>query len=265
MRTWPFLLCGLLVAHAWAGEWRDSLTPPQPGAFAPLRPLKCVYRFGWESIVAAEANFEISKTPQNQYQLGMKTQTIGFVRSVWRLDAEHTASCDATTFRPIRLHQVEAYKAKTLTTDADFSPAEAKRATQVKLAKGPQPPPEKMRKFKCPNLFDLQSALLFLRSQNLAQGERYRIVVFPAKSAYLADLEVVGHEKVKVPAGSYDAIKCQLRLQEVDKHLKLSPHQKFKRAYIWVSDDRDRLIVKVQADIFVGSVWCELQSVSFAP
>ena len=76
-------------------------------------------------------------------------------------------------------------------------------------------------------------------------------------------MEVAGREKVKVPAGSYDAIKCQLSLQEVDKHLKLAPHQKFKRASVWVSNDRDRIILKIQADIFVGSVWCELESVEF--
>jgi hypothetical protein len=49
----------------------------------------------------------------------------------------------------------------------------------------------------------------------------------------------------------------------VDKNLQLAPHQKFKRAFIWVSDDRDRLVLKIQAEIFVGSVWCELQSVDF--
>jgi hypothetical protein len=47
--------------------------------------------------------------------------------------------------------------------------------------------------------------------------------------------------------------------------MQLEPHRKFKRASAWLSDDRDRLILKVQADIAVGSVWTELQTVEFAP
>ena len=124
-------------------------------------------------------------------------------------------------------------------------------------------PPGKERRFKCANLFDLQSGLLFIRSQRLEAGDRYRFIVYPATYGYLVDIEVLGREKLKVPAGSYDAIKCQVRLQEVNKNLELEPHKKFKRAYAWLSDDADRLMLKIQADIFVGSVWCELQSVEF--
>jgi hypothetical protein len=181
------------------------------------------------------------------------------------MDSQYTASCALSTLRPLRLHQTEVYKAKTLTTDTTFSADAVRHSTQVTPAKGPPPPPDKEHRFKYGNVFDLESALLFLRSQSLDQGDRYRIVVFPARGAYLADVEVVSREKVKVPAGSYDAIKCQLSLQEVDKNLQLAPHKKFKRAFAWVSDDRDRIVLKIQADIFVGSVWCELESVDFTP
>jgi hypothetical protein len=44
----------------------------------------------------------------------------------------------------------------------------------------------------------------------------------------------------------------------------LAPYPKFKRAYAWISDDADRLLLKVSGEIFVGSVWVELQSVKFA-
>jgi hypothetical protein len=263
MRIWLCLLCCLCLTPAWAADWRDTLTPSQPGDFPPQRPVKAVYRFGWGGVVAAQANFDLTKPSNDLYELSMNTATTGFVRTLWRMDSQHSASCNAVTLRPIKLHQVEAYKAKTLTTETEFLPDVVRHTTQVTLPKGPQPPPDKVHKFKFGNVFDLQSTLLFLRSQKLAQGDRYRIVVFPGKGAYLADVEVVGREKVKVPAGSYDAIKSRLRLQEVDKNLQLAPHEKFKRAFIWVSDDRDRLVLKVQADIFVGSVWCELQSVEF--
>jgi hypothetical protein len=259
-RWWLLLLAWLLAVPAWAEDWRDTLTPPQPGKFAPPRPYKSVYRFGWGGITAAQANFDFAKGPRGQYQVSMTTQTTGFVRSLWKMDSQHTACCTASTLRPIHLQQTEVYKSKTETTKTDFSAEGARRTTQVTPSKEP---PDKEHRFKCPNVFDLQTALLFVRSQRLQQGDVYRLVVFPSKAAYLAEIEVVGREKLKVPAGSYDAIKCQLRLQGITKHLELEPHKKFKRAFVWVSDDRDRLMLKIEAEIFVGSVWTELQSVEF--
>ncbi len=49
------------------------------------------------------------------------------------------------------------------------------------------------------------------------------------------------------------------------KNLELEPHKKFKRAFAWLSDDRDRMLLKIEAEIFVGSVWCELQSDGLPP
>jgi hypothetical protein len=261
MSRWLLLLlCCLFVLPLRADDWRATLNPPQPGNFLPPRPLKAVYRFGWGAITAAQANFDFSKAPHGLYQLNMTTQTTGLVRTMWKMDSQHTAYCTASTLRPIRLQQTEAYKSETQTTKTEFSAEGARRTTQVTPS---TEPPDKEHRFKCPNVFDLQSALLFVRSQRLQPGDHYRLVVFPSKAAYLADIEVLGREKLKVPAGSYDAIKCQLHLQGIDKHMELEPHKKFKRAYAWLSDDRDRLLLKIEAEIFVGSVWTELQSVQF--
>jgi hypothetical protein len=41
----------------------------------------------------------------------------------------------------------------------------------------------------------------------------------------------------------------------------LVPHGKFKRATAWISDDSDRLPLRMNAQIFVGSVWVELVKV----
>jgi hypothetical protein len=66
-----------------------------------------------------------------------------------------------------------------------------------------------------------------------------------------------------VRAGSYNAIKLDLKLQRVSKKNELEPHRKFKRATIWVSDDNDRLLLRIESQIFVGTVTAELQSVRF--
>ncbi len=262
MKLLLLLLAWLLAVPAWAGDWRETLSAPKPGRFPPPRPLQAVYRFGWSGVTAAQANFDLSKAPRGQLRLAVTTQTIGFVRTLWRMDTQHTALCQAATLRPIRLQQTEIYKDETETTQAVFSPESVVRQTRVTPLKGPQ---EKEKRFKMPNVFDLQTALLFVRSQRLQAGERYRLVVYPSTSGYFAEIEVLGREKLKVAGGSCDAIKCQVRLQGVTKKYALAPHKKFKRAFAWLSDDRDRLLLKIEAEIFVGSVWAELQSVKFEP
>src|SRR5262249_24953792 len=70
-------------------------------------------------------------------------------------------------------------------------------------------------------------------------------------------------EKISVHAGNYNAIKVDLQLKRIGKHLELEPHRKFRRATIWVSDDTDRLLLRIEAQVFVGTVFAELQSVPF--
>src|SRR6266576_951069 len=54
----------------------------------------------------------------------------------------------------------------------------------------------KTREFRFPNLFDLHSAMLYLRSQSLSDRSTHRVVVYPATSAYLATITVLGREKI---------------------------------------------------------------------
>ncbi|MFL6546743.1 MAG: DUF3108 domain-containing protein, partial [Candidatus Udaeobacter sp.] len=111
--------------------------------------------------------------------------------------------------------------------------------------------------------FELHSAALYLRSQPLKDHSVYRVVVFPATSAYLATITVVGRERISVRAGTYNAIKLDLQLKRINKHLELEPHRKFRRGTIWVSDDAERLLLRIEAQVFVGTVFAELQSVHF--
>ena len=224
--------------------------------------MKAVYRFGWSGMTAAEAKFDLAKAPRGQIKLTMTTKTTGIVRTMWRMDSDHTAYCQAATLRPIRFEQKEVYKDETEATKAEFSEEGVRRTTVVTPLKGPQ---EKEKRFKFPGVFDLQTGLFFVRSQRLQAGDCYRFVTYPGRIPYYAEVNVVGREKLKVAGGTYEAVKCKLGLQAVTKKMELAPHKKFKNAYAWFSDDKDRLLLKIEADVFVGSVWGELQSVEFEP
>lgn len=238
-----------------AAEWQSTLTRTPP-AFSPPRPLRATYVFGWSGFTAATSEVHFTKPSEDRFQLEGAGRTIGLARALWKLDANGRAVADADTLRPVEVKQTEAYRAKKIVTNLRFNNSGVKSERTENAA-------TKNFTFDFPGLFDLHSALLYLRGQPLKDGKSYRIVVYPAKNAYLTTVTVAGREKISVRAGKYDAIKLDLKLNRIGKDLELEPYKKFRRASIWISDDNDRILLRIEAQIFVGSVFTELQSVQF--
>src|SRR4051812_7289501 len=111
-------LCALVGAVR--ADWQDELTHT-PGTFAPLPPLKAHYRFGWAAFTAAEGDFEFSRPKKDITRLAVTAQSIGVVRSMWRMNVENVSTMQTSTFRPISMVQTEIYKNETQKTKVDFS------------------------------------------------------------------------------------------------------------------------------------------------
>ena len=242
-----------------AENWEATLSKDPAGNFPELRPLRASYRFGWSGLTAATGDVHFTKPSENKFQLDGTGRTIGFVRALWKLDVSYQAIASLETLRPIEAQQIETYRAKKIVTHLTFTNNGVTRAR----TEGKGAAEAKTRQFNFPNLFDLFSAMLYLRSQPLKDRSVYRVVAYPATNAYLATVTVVGREKISVHAGSYSAIKLDLQLKRIGKHRQLEPHRKFRRATIWVSDDAERLLLRIEAQVFVGTVFAELQSVRF--
>lgn len=242
-----------------AKNWEATLSKDPIGNFPEMRPLRASYRFGWSGLTAAAGDVHFTKPSEKKFQLDGTGRTIGFVRALWKLDVSYQAIASAETLRPIETQQIENYRSKKIVTHLAFTNNGVTRSrTEGKGAAA-----SKTRQFNFPNLFDLFSAMLYLRSQPLKERTVYRVVAYPATNAYLATVTVLGREKISVHAGSYSAIKLDLRLKRIGKQRQLEPHRKFRGATIWVSDDPERLLLRIEAQIFVGTVFAELQSVSF--
>ncbi|HEX3817970.1 MAG TPA: DUF3108 domain-containing protein [Chthoniobacterales bacterium] len=253
-------ICAAIVSCSafGASDWEKNVTPSQRGSFPNPRPFRATYQFGWNDVVAATAEVDFGKN-NGRLQLIGAGQTIGVVRTLWRYSVQQRAVADAATLRPILMHQVDETRRKIITTDLAFNPQGVVRLRTDNKSKKPAKP----KKFNFPGLFDLHTALLFIRSQPLTDGSVQRIVVYPATNAYLATITVAAHESVTVGAGTYKAIKLDLQLSKVGKERELEPHRKFKRASVWISDDSDRLLLRIEGGVFIGTVFAELQTVEF--
>jgi Protein of unknown function (DUF3108) len=265
LRPHRFAAIGLLFLFASTltsvgGSWQSTLTKDPPGNFPELRPLRATYRFGWAGFTAATSEIHFTKSSENKFQLEGAGRTIGLVRALWKIDAEYHSVANAETLRPIEARQTENYRSKQIVTHLAFT---NNGVTRTKTEAQASSPGTKTRQFRFADLFDMHSAMLYLRSQSLKNGDVYRVVVYPANSAYLATTTVLGREKISVRAGNYKAIKIDLQLKRIGKHMELEPHRKFRRATIWVSDDADRILLRIEGQIFVGTVWAELQSLQF--
>jgi len=239
-------------------DWSSTLSRDPRGSFPDPRPLHATYAFSWSGITAATADVWFHRGDENSFVLEGKGRTVGLARVLWRFDVNYRSVAHSQTLRPIEVRQTENIRSKRVETNLKFSDAGV-TSTRTETNR----PKSSSKNFALENLNDLHSALLYLRSQPLRDRSVFRLAVYPANSAYVATITVIGHERIKVHAGTYSAIKLDLRLERINKKNQLEPHRKFKRATAWVSDDNDRLLLRIEAQIFVGTIVTEIQSVRF--
>ena len=257
------LLCAAMLLGAGktlAADWEASVSPFTRGSFPEPRSLRAQYRFGWGDVTAATGDVRFSKAGDGKFRLEAVGGTSGLARTLWAYDVKHSATSDPHTLRPITVREVEKVRSKKLTTDLTFTDAGVTSVREEQRDSGVK---SKTRKFEFPNVWSLNSALLYLRTHPLQDGAVQRIVIYPATSAYLATVTVIGRDRITVPTGTYDAIKVDVQLKKIDKKRELQPHKKFRGASVWLSDDTDRLLLRIETEVFVGTVFAELESVQF--
>lgn len=117
----------------------------------------------------------------------------------------------------------------------------------------------KKGKFTSPTAqtFDLVSAYYFSRNldfSTLKKGDKFKITYFLNDEVAQLGVEYIGVEKVKSVLGTLECIKLSPEI---------SPGRIFKkssRLYLWVTNDGNRIPVKAQVDIIIGSVTMDLVS-----
>jgi hypothetical protein len=243
--------------------WWNRINAGDPGSFPPPRPFKASYRVTWEGLDAAHFSSDCTLGDNGEQIFTLvKAQTIGMARALWKFDATHLSVIDRQTLKPVRIEQTEDLGRKQSIEHVDFTPQYAVRSG---TERGPDIPEHKLktRRFDYPGLFDMESTFLYLRSLPLAVGETRTVALMTAASPYLATLTVVGKGRIQVGAGEFPAFEYSLKLEKINKFGGLEARKGFKDGHAWISDDADRLILKVQADVFVGTVTTELESLQF--
>lgn len=105
--------------------------------------------------------------------------------------------------------------------------------------------------------FDIISLYYFARCIDIREmriGETLKLKYFLDDGIYPANIEYLGKETVETETGKYECIKFSPALQPGRVFRKDS------RMYIWITNDSNRIPVKVEVEILIGSVVLELQN-----
>lgn len=105
--------------------------------------------------------------------------------------------------------------------------------------------------------FDLVSAYYFARSLDISRlkvGEEFKLNYFLGKDISQLQIKYVGKEVIKSKLGNIRCLKFSPSIQ---------PGRIFRKdsaLYLWITDDGNRVPVKAQVEIIVGSVTMEIKS-----
>ncbi len=238
-------------------DWVNSLTSGKgPGNFIGPPSVRLAYRFGWSGLRAATADIHLYSPSQTTFELDASGGTSGFPRALFKFDVVHHATENKITLRPIHFSQEEKFRSETVKTDVDFRMDQVTGVRQ-KIPSDNSPKPNT---FKFNHVFDMTTAVLWVRSQPLAAGETESIVVWASNAPYLAKVTVVGRDTIRVEGQNRNAIRLDLKLFRIDKKMQLKEHKLFKGGRGWLSDDDKRIPLRIEADMFIGYVFAELES-----
>ena len=210
------------------------------------------YRFRYGFITAAEATLRVKESDvkfnnKSVFQLTAEGRTAGTFNVFYKVRNRYDSYIDKTNLVPY-LYTENIREANYRRNDkARFYQDEKKIVTN----KG---------NFKSDGqTFDIVSAYYFARSLDLSkirQGDRFTMDYYLDDGVTDLTVQYVGKEKVKTSMGTFNCLKFSPSIQ---------PGRIFRKdskLYLWITDDNNRIPVKAQVEILVGSVTMELTDAS---
>jgi hypothetical protein len=195
------------------------------------------------------------------YRVEVLGQTVGAAGAMYKVNDTWRSYVDSTAFithRFFRHLEENNYRREELT---DFNPL-TNVATMKYEQYGTKDPPNKPRQkgvktFTAPQYAqDLVSGYYYLRTIDFNQLKEGEIITIPGvleNESYTLSIRYKGKETVRTKFGKINAH----RLVPIMPKNGLFNGESSIR--FWVSDDKNRVPVRIEADMFVGKVVCEIR------
>ncbi|MFT6849939.1 MAG: hypothetical protein ACJATA_000745 [Sphingobacteriales bacterium] len=223
-----------------------SVAQKNKGSFGPGEEL--VYRIKYGFIDAGEATLKVAEDDKSfdqetVYHFESRGKTVGTFNIFYRVRNRYNSYVDQKKLLPILYTEnirEGDYKRKT------FAAFDHKN-NSVKTNNGTYEIPE--------NAQDVISSFYYLRNaypNNLVGGEEVTLNFFLGKETNPLSVKYIGKETITTDLGTFNCLKFSP---------KLTPGRIFKKdsqMFLWVTDDLNRIPLKAEVEILIGTVYLEL-------
>lgn len=209
---------------------------------------KVIYTLRYGPLVGGEAHIEVQNdTYQGEKIFHAKAlgKTVGLVDKLYGVEDIYESYFDPETNRPYKsirnIHEGDYKRYNVVTFQHNDSTVFSQKSGYHKVP---------------PNILDMVSALFYVRRldyDNLKVGDFIEIDTYFDDKLFPFDVRYEGKGEVKTPLGK---IMCHKLVPVVE------PGRIFKNdddMTVWVSDDKNHLPIRIQFDLIVGSVKCDLK------
>jgi len=221
------------------------------------------YEISWQGVPVGSASIRIGSTSRGGRKMldveatARSTKVVGVF---YELRHRSESIFSAQDLKPVEFLSQQTENSRFTSIDVNFSPDGVIRA---KVVKGKVNSPGKTEEvvFKSENAtFDPITAAFLARSLPINPAEDLSFDIFNGQHRYLISFHVVGREKIKVAGKDYDAFKVEPRVKKLTDS---QGEKRLRKAYLWVSADGSREVLKLESEVFFGSVSAKL--VRFVP
>jgi len=245
--------------------WYSKLTRRAPGKFPALSPCRLSYVMSWAKIVkSGEAVLTYGAEAHKDFPGLMiarsKGKSAGLARTFWKYDYSFFSAIDQKQLRSVSFFSKERDSGESLITSNRYDSKGLLCEQRMEVfATGDVY--DRRERFPYSEARDLLSTALYLRSLDWKQGDRIIELVHPFDGPYLLELTCLGKENHLtglVPEGELPCFKIEVNIRKINDDLQLTNYAKFKKAIMWVSDDKYRLPIDIKAQVFIGDIHCTL-------
>lgn len=243
------LILSLFIAFAFAGRAQELSSKREP-VFRVGEELK--YRFRYGFITAAEASLKVEPSDvkfnnRPVYHLVADGRTAGTFNMLFKVRNRYDSYIDQEELVPY-LYTENIREANYRRSDkARFYQSQKKIVSNKGIFKGDG------------QTFDVVSAYYFARNLDVSRlkiGDKFSMDYFLDDGVSKLEVQYVGKERVKTAIGYFNCLKFSPSIR---------PGRIFRKdskLYLWITDDGNRIPVKAQVEILVGSVTMELAGAS---
>ena len=241
---------GLLAAGSVLCALLSSAQEPEL-PFSPGEKLR--YAVQWRLFPAGHAELFLAKEGKQagRWKATAKAISTGYIANLYKVEDEYQSTFHNPTFcsdgiRKV-IHEGERHREVTLQFDQNSGMALLRERDTA----GDAPP--RQEQFSIPScVYDVLSALYYVRTQPLNVGETFEIPLNDGSQTAQVRVEVQAREEIQTEIGMFPTIRVEPDV------LSANLFKEKGRMFVWFSDDDNRLPVQLKVQIPAGTITASL-------